>query len=271
MRSPALLQLPSDQDGTGRSLGQEEVERLRAVLDSGVLTATKGTQTPEFEARVAQLTEHRYAIACSSGTAAIHTAVAAIDPEPGDEIITTPITDMGALTPILYQGAIPVFADVDPATGMVTDATVARAISERTRAIVVTHLFGMPAPVDAIVMIARSAQLPVIEDCAQAFLTRRAGQVVGTFGELACYSTQQGKHLTTGEGGVVVTDDDALARRARVFVNKAWPYGEAAPDHEFLALNYRTTELQCAVANAQLGANGWRACWWSMGVGRVMR
>ena len=252
MRSPAPLRLPSDQDATGRSLGVEELDRLHAVLESGVLTATKGAQTPELEARAAALTGRRHAIACSSGTAAVHTAIAAIDPEPGDEIITTAITDMGALTPILYQGAIPVFADVDPATGMLTAASVAAAISDRTRGVVVTHLFGTPAPVDAIAKVLAGTDRPLVEDCAQAFLTRRRGQLVGTFGALACFSTQQGKHLTTGEGGLVATDDDALARRARLFVNKGWPYGEAAPDHEFLALNYRTTELQSAVANAQL-------------------
>ena len=251
MRSSEVLRLPSDQDATGRSLGVEEMERLRAVLDAGVLTATKGIQTPELEARVGAITGHRSVIACSSGTAAIHAAIAACDPEPGDEIITTSITDMGALTPILFHGAIPVFADVDARTGMVTADTVRAAMSDRTRAVIVTHLFGLPAPVDAIAGAADAAGAMVIEDCAQAFLTERCGRLVGTFGAMACFSTQQGKHVTTGEGGLIATDDDQLARRARMFVNKAWPYGEADPDHEFLALNYRTTELQSAVANAQ--------------------
>ena len=252
MRSSEVLRLPSDQDATGRSLGVEELDRLRAVLDSGVLTATKGVQTPELEARVGAITGHSSVIACSSGTAAIHGAIAARDPEPGDEIITTSITDMGALTPILFQGAIPVFADVDPQTGMVTAETVRAAMSERTRAVIVTHLFGLPAAVDAIVDAVSGTGVMVIEDCAQAFLTERAGRQVGTFGSLACFSTQQGKHITSGEGGLIATDDDRLARRARIFVNKGWPYGEADPDHAFLALNYRTTELQSAVANAQL-------------------
>ncbi len=251
MRSSEVLRLPSDQDATGRSLGVEELDRLRAVLDSGVLTATKGAQTPELEARVGAITGHRSVIACSSGTAAIHGAIAACDPEPGDEIVTTPVTDMGALTPILFHGSIPVFADVDARTGMVTAETVRAAMSERTRAVIVTHLFGLPAPVDAIVDALAGTGVTVIEDCAQAFLTERAGRQVGTFGSIACFSTQQGKHITSGEGGLIATDDDHLARRARMFVNKAWPYGEADPDHEFLALNYRTTELQSAVANAQ--------------------
>jgi dTDP-4-amino-4,6-dideoxygalactose transaminase len=178
--------------------------------------------------------------------------VASLDIEPGDEIVTTAITDMGALTPMLYQGAIPAFADVDPATGMVTGETVAAALSERSRAVMVTHLFGLPAPVDDIAAVAADAGLPVLEDCAQAYLTERSARRVGSFGLAACFSTQQGKHLATGEGGLLATDDDAFARRARVFVNKGWPYGEADPDHEFLALNLRTTELASAVANAQL-------------------
>jgi len=248
----ARLGLPSDQDASGRSFGAAELERLRAVIESGTLTATKGAQTPELEARIATLTGRTHAIACSSGTAAIHAAIAALDPEPGDEIVTTAITDMGALTPILYQGAIPVFADVDPVTGMVTAESVEAVRSPRTRAIVATHLFGLPAAVDAIGEVADAAGLPLVGDCAQAYLTQRAGRPVGGYGSVACFSTQQGKHLATGEGGLVVTDDDAIARRVRVFVNKGWPYGETDPDHEFLALNLRTTELASAVANAQL-------------------
>ncbi len=92
----------------------------------------------------------------------------------------------------------------------------------------------------------------MIEDCAQAFLARRAGRLVGTIGSIGCFSSQQGKHMTTGEGGLVISDDPAYARRIRLFVNKAWPYGEENPDHEFLALNSRMTELQGAVANGQL-------------------
>jgi perosamine synthetase len=194
----------------------------------------------------------RHAWACSSGTAALHTAVAAIDPEPGDEIVTSPITDMGALAPILYQGAIPVFADVDPETANVTAETIAPRLSERTRAIVVTHLFGNPCDMAPILALARSREIPVIEDCAQAFLASDGGRGVGTIGTIGTFSLQQGKHITTGEGGIVTTDDDALARRMFLFINKAWGYGDPAPDHTFLALNSRMSELQGAVALAQL-------------------
>jgi dTDP-4-amino-4,6-dideoxygalactose transaminase len=244
--------LPDDQNASGRTLGAEELDRLAEVIRSGVLTSTKGTQVAELERRFAATLGVPAAIACSSGTAAVHAAVAGIDPEPGDEIVTTPITDMGALTPILYQGAIPVFADVDPATGNVTAATVADRLSDRTVAVVATHLFGMPCDLAALRGVADGHGVPLIEDCAQAFLARSEGRLVGTVGAIGCFSLQQGKQMTTGEGGIVVTGDADLARRMRLFVNKAWPYGEAGPDHEFLALNSRLSELQGAVANAQL-------------------
>jgi perosamine synthetase len=248
-----LVTLPSDQDASGRSLGDEELELLREVVRSGTLTATKGTQVRALERRFGALLGVDHASACSSGTAAVHAAVAAIDPEPGEEIVTTPITDMGALAPILYQGAIPVFADVDPLTSNVTAATIEARLSDRTRAVVATHLFGNPCEMPEIVALAQRHGIPVIEDCAQAFLARSQGRLVGTIGAVAAFSLQQAKHITTGEGGLVVTSDGALARRVRLFVDKAWPYGEADPDHEFLALNGRMTELQGAVANAQLG------------------
>ena len=247
MLEEAVITLPSDQEASGRSFGREEIDELVKVIESGTLTCTKGTACATLEKRFADLLGAKYAIACASGSAAVHCAVAAIDPEPGDEIITTPITDMGALTPILYQGAIPVFADVDPLTGNVTAETIARCLSPRTKAIIVTHLFGNPCEMGPIVDLARKHGLPVMEDCAQAYLARDGGKLVGTHGAIGCFSLQQGKHITTGEGGLCVTNDPDLARRIRLFVNKAWGYGDPNPDHYFLALNYRLTELQGAV------------------------
>jgi perosamine synthetase len=244
--------LPSDQDASGRSFGEAELALLAEVLRGGALTSTKGKAVRALERCFAEMIGVPHAWACSSGTAAFHAAVAAVDPEPGDEIVTSPITDMGALTPILYQGAIPVFADVDPATCNVTADTIAAALSERTRAIVVTHLFGNPCDMGPILDLARSRRIPVIEDCAQAFLASDHGRTVGTIGTIGVFSLQQGKHVTCGEGGLVVTRDEALARRMFLFINKAWGYGDPDPDHTFLALNYRLSELQGAVALAQL-------------------
>ncbi|MBV9101993.1 MAG: DegT/DnrJ/EryC1/StrS family aminotransferase, partial [Candidatus Eremiobacteraeota bacterium] len=249
---PGTITLPNDQDASGRSFGIEELDALRSVLESGTLISTKGTYVKRLEQEFAQKLGARHAIACASGTAAVHTAIAALDLEPGDEVITSPITDMGALAPILYQGAIPVFADVDPETCNVTAKTIASAYSDRTRAIVVTHLFGTPCAMGDIMKFAGNRDVPVIEDCAQAFLAKDGGRNVGTIGALGCFSLQQGKHMTCGEGGIVTTNDDALARRAVLFVNKAWGYGDPAPDHYFLAPNYRLSELQGAVAHAQL-------------------
>lgn len=246
------LQLPSDADATGRDFGVEELALLREVLDSGTLNCTKGSQVKAFEQAFAARYGMPHARAVTSGTAAIHCAVAAIDPEPGDEIVTTPITDMGALTPILYQQAIPIFADVDPVTLNITPETVAARITPRTRAIIATHLFGAPCDVAGIRRIADRHGIPVVEDCAQAYLAEQNGQLVGTIGTIGCFSLQQGKHMTTGEGGIVVTADPALARWMVLFSDKAWGYGDPRPDHYFLALNYRMTELQGAVARAQL-------------------
>ncbi|MGA9994476.1 MAG: DegT/DnrJ/EryC1/StrS family aminotransferase [Pyrinomonadaceae bacterium] len=247
-----ILTLPSDQDSSGRTLGEEEIAMLAEVIRRGTLTSTKGEFVRALEQKFAEMLGVKYAYACASGSAAVHLAVAAIDPEPGDEIVTTAITDMGALTPLLYQGAIPVFADVEPETYNVSARTIAPCLSERTRAIIVTHLFGNPCDMTEIMELARERDIPVIEDCAQAFLAKHNGQTVGSIGAIGCFSLQQGKHITTGEGGIVTTNDAALARRMYLFINKAWGYGDANPDHYFIALNYRMSELQGAVALAQL-------------------
>jgi len=243
--------LPSDQDSSGRTFGTDEIGFLGEVLESGRLFAPKGRFVKELESEFSNWLGIDFAVASSSGTAAIHTAIAAIDPEPGDEIITTPITDIGGLTPILYQAAIPVFADVDPVSGNVTASTVEQRISERTKAVMVTHLFGNPAEVRQICSLADAHGIAVIEDCAQAFGATVEGRRVGGFGDLGTFSLQQGKHITTGEGGLTVTADSGLAKTMRLFVNKAWDYDDPT-DHDFLALNYRLSELQGAVGLAQL-------------------
>ena len=148
-------------------MGADELNNLNEVITSGTLTSTKGRFVKTFQEQFAEKLGVKHAYACASGTAAIHTAIAALDPEPGDEIVTSPITDMGALTPILYQAAIPVFAEVDPATWNVTAKTIEPVLSKRTKAIVVTHLFGNPCEMGEIVRLAESRGIPVIEDCAQ--------------------------------------------------------------------------------------------------------
>lgn len=247
-----MMQLPSDADHTGRNFGMEELEILKRVIESGTLSCTKGTVVKEFEKRFANKYGIEFCRTTTSGTAAIHTAVAGINPEPGDEIITTPITDMGALTPILYQTAIPIFADVDPLTYNITAETIAPKITKRTKAIIVTHLFGNPCDMEPIMDLAQEHNLPVIEDACQSYSAEYNGRLVGTIGDIGCFSLQQGKHMATGEGGIVIGKNGKYTRRMWLFVDKAWGYGDPKPDHYFLAPNYRMTELQGAVALAQL-------------------
>ncbi len=247
------LSVPNDANASGRSFGNEELRLLKDALERGGLVSQYGKIVPELEKTFAEWVGADHCVAVSSGTAAIHAAVAAIDPAPGDEIVTSPITDMGGVMPILYQSAVPVFADVDPRTCNVTAETIAERITDRTRAIIVTHLFGLPVEMDPVLDLARSKGIPVIEDAAQAFGARYKGRAIGTIGDIGCFSLQQGKHITCGEGGCVVTSDERLARTIRRFHDKAWDFGEPGSDHYFLALNYRMTELQGAVALAQMG------------------
>ncbi|MEM1097663.1 MAG: DegT/DnrJ/EryC1/StrS family aminotransferase [Planctomycetota bacterium] len=246
-----MLSLPSDQDRSGRSFDADELDALREVLESGTLTSTKGTHVKALEAEFAASIGVKHAFACTSGSFAFQAAVAALDLEPGDEIIGTPITDMGSIAGMLYQGVVPVFADVDPVTLNVTAETIADRLSDRTKAIAATHLFGNPCDMDPILAFADKHGLPVIEDAAQSLGAKYQDRPTGSMGALAAFSLQQGKHVTTGEGGLVTTNDDALARRLFLFINKAWGYGDAKPDHYFLAPNGRMNELQGAVARAQ--------------------
>jgi perosamine synthetase len=246
------MMLPSDQDASGRTFDETEINYVTEALRSGTLTTTKGTFGKQLEKKFAEKLGVKYAYACTSGTAAIHIAVATVNPNPGDEIITTSITDMGALTPLMYRGAVPVFAEVDPKTLNVTAETIAAKISDRTKAIIVTHLFGNPCEMDAIMELANKHNIPVIEDSAQTFLAKCGDKYAGTIGAIGCFSLQQGKHMTTGEGGMVVTNDEKMARHMFLYINKAWGYGDSNPDHYFMALNYRISELQAAAALGQL-------------------
>lgn len=244
--------LPAVTDSSGRRFGTEELAAVERVLQSGMLSSTWGTEAPALEREFAELLGAPYAVACSSGTAALHLAVAAIDPEPGDEIITTPISDMGTVIPILMQNAVPVFADVDPVTGNLDPAAVAAAITPRTRAVLAVHLFGKPAPVRELRELCEQHGLMLIEDCAQAYLAPVDDIHAGRVGHIGCFSLQQTKHITAGDGGLVITDDAALARRMRLFSDKGWPRDTAERTYLFLGVNYRMTELVAAVARAQL-------------------
>ena len=231
-------------------LGDEEIEELIDVIRAGKLSRLSGTKVVQFEKEFAAQQGSKYAQAVTSGTAAVHTAVGVIDPNPGDEIITTSITDFGTIIGILYQNAVPVFADIDPVTGNLDVNDVAAKITPRTKAIVLVHLFGNPGDLTPLIELARAHNLVVIEDCAQAQLAEYKGRPVGSWGDIGCFSFG-GKHMTTGDGGMVVTNRDDLSDRLKWFTDKGNPR-QPVYEHNYLAPNYRMTDLQGAVGLAQL-------------------
>lgn len=243
---------PSVSNASGRMFGSEELELLRQVIDSGRLFRYGGTMVETFEREMAAKYGVKHAIAVTSGTAALHTAVAALDLDVGDEVITTTVTDAGTVIGILQCNCVPVFADVDRRTMIMRPDSIEAAISPRTRAIIVVHLFGQPAPMDEIMGIADRHGLYVIEDCAQAHGALFDGKLVGTIGHIGAFSMQQSKQITTGDGGVVITDDDELAARARMFHDKYFDRSGELRGYMRLGINYRMNELTGAVALAQL-------------------
>ena len=231
--------------------GKEEERLVVAALRSQNLYM--GCFVERFEREFAEFYGVQHAVSSTSGSAALHVAIGAINPNPGDEIITAPITDVGTITAIMLQSAIPVFADIDPVTFDMDPADVERKITNRTRAIVVVHLFGTAADITAMADIARRRGLPLIEDCSQSHAIRLDGRYIGTYGDIGCFSLQQSKFMTTGDGGMTVTNNDAYAERMRLFVNKAVAPTEAGHrDYDFLAPTYRMNEVTAAVGIAQL-------------------
>ncbi len=251
-RDTSVKPWPSVGNASGRMFGEEELELIKEVLESGCLFRYGGKMVQTFEEEMAAKYGVKHAVAVTSGTAALHTAVGALDLEPGDEIITTTVTDAGTVIAILQCNCVPVFADVDRRTMIMRPDSIEAAISERTRAIIVVHLFGQPAPMDEIMDIAERHNLYVIEDCAQAHGAKFDGQLVGTIGHLGAFSMQQSKQITTGDGGVVITNDDELGAKARMFHDKYFDRRGEYRGYERLGINYRMNELTGAVALAQL-------------------
>ena len=235
--------------------GKEEVKEVTEAIMSQNLFRWGGTKVAGLEQEFAKKYGVSHAFASTSGTAAIHIAVGAINPNPGDEIITAPITDMGSIAGILYQNAIPVFADIDPDSYNMDPKDIERRITKRTKAIMIVHLFGNPADMDAIMKISRKYKIPVIEDCCQAYMTYYKGKLVGTIGDIGCFSMQQSKHLCAGDGGITITNTNnkKYAERMLLFSDKGWNRTNRGPRaYLYLGLNYRMNELTAAVALAQL-------------------
>jgi dTDP-4-amino-4,6-dideoxygalactose transaminase len=238
-----------------RPFGPDDEREVLEALRQQQLFAPKGTKVKEFCRRFSELYEIPYVIPSTSGTAALHAALGALHLEPGDEIITTPISDVGTITPILMLNCIPVFADVDPLTCILQPEAVERQITSRTRAIIVVHCWGQTAPMHAFVELAQKHHLTLIEDCAQAHYTRYQDRLVGTFGDIGIFSLQESKHLQCGDGGLTITAHAALAEKIALFTDKGCTWSEGRSSRlrfAFPAPCYRMTELQGAVLLGQL-------------------
>jgi dTDP-4-amino-4,6-dideoxygalactose transaminase len=231
--------------------GEPERERLEAMLGQESLFFWKGPQTKLLTERFRQVCPLKYVQTCSSGTAALHIAVGAAGIGPGDEVITSPITDMGTVIGILFQQAVPVFADLRPGDANLDVGAVERKITPKTKAIIAVHLLGNPCDLDALRSLADRHKLVLIEDCAQAWGAKYRGRPIGTVGDIACFSLQDSKHVTCGDGGVVASSHEQFGPLLLRFADKGFDrLGRA--DFGVLAANHRMSEPQAAVAAGQL-------------------
>ena len=234
--------------------GEEELQELREALDQGTLFYAQGKKVFELEKQFAAKHGAKFGVACSSGTASIHAAVMAAGISPDDEVLVSPITDMGTILPVLWQGAVPIFVDLDPQTYNMTPAAIEKAITPNTKAIIAVHLAGNASDLNAIKAIADKHKIILIEDCAQAHGVKYDGKSIGTIGAIGCFSYNEFKHIACGDGGVILTSDEAIAKKLRLSVDKCYDRSPTATQRlaTFMANNYRMTELQGAVATAQL-------------------
>lgn len=234
--------------------GDPERERLEEMLRQNTLFYWGGPQTKILLERFREFCPLEYAHTCSSGTAALHIAVASAGIGLGDEVITSPITDIGTVIGILYQGAVPVFADLGAGSANLDVEDVKRRITPKTKAIIPVHLTGNPCDMDAIMAVAKEHNLIVIEDCCQAWGARTRGRPIGTVGHFACFSLQNSKHVTCGDGGVVASSDERFGPLLQRFGDKGAARGATREGGGFraFATNYRMSEPQAAVVAGQL-------------------
>jgi dTDP-4-amino-4,6-dideoxygalactose transaminase len=265
MNNPAVVRLDPQSEVTfppWPHFSEEEIAAVARVLRSGKVNYWTGTEGRQFEAEYARAAGVRHAIALANGSVALELALAMLGIGPGDEVITTPRTFIASASSAVLRGAQPVFADVDRDSQLITAATIAPLITPRTRAIIVVHLAGWPCEMDSIVALARLHGIAIIEDCAQANGAAFRDAPVGSFGKFGAFSFCQDKIITTGgEGGMLVTDDEALWSRAWAFKDHGKSY-EAVYErthgpgfrwlHESFGTNWRMTEMQAVLGRLQL-------------------
>ena len=232
------------------SLGELEREAVMRCIDSGWISS-EGPEVERFEEEMARYAGRRFGIAVSSGTAALDVAVASLGIGPGDEVIVPTFTIISCITQVLRSGAKPVFVDVDKDTWNIDVTRVEERITPRTRALIVPHTYGLPADMEPLLALADRYGFDIIEDAAEAHGLKYRGRPCGSFGIFSTFSFYPNKLITTGEGGMIMTDDETLAERCRRLRNLAFEPSRRFV-HRELGWNYRMTNLQAALGRAQL-------------------
>ncbi|MBI1337586.1 MAG: polysaccharide biosynthesis protein [Phycisphaera sp.] len=251
-----------------------EIDAVIETMRSGRLSI--GPRQARFEELVADRTQRRLGIAINSGTAGLHLVLLALGIGPGDEVITTPFSFIASANCILYVGATPVFVDIDPRSLNMNPALVEKAITPKTKAIIAVEVFGNPCHMEKIAQVAQRHEVPLIEDCCEGLGGMHMGKPIGSFGRAGVFGFYPNKQVTTGEGGMIVTDDDRLAEACRSMRNQGRPVADhTAPNqapvkptgpsgdpflslggswlhHERLGYNYRLSEISCALGIAQM-------------------
>jgi perosamine synthetase len=232
--------------------GDEERDMVLRVLASNYLN--DGDVTTDFERRMAAVLGSHHAVAVTSGTTAIFLALMAVGVRHGDEVVVPDVTFIATANAVTLTGATPVFVDVDPRTLTMDPDRFERAITGQTKAVVPVHVSGRAAAIERILEVAAAAGIAVVEDAAEALRSRHRGRCLGTFGRAGCFSFSPNKTMTTGQGGLVVTDDDRLAVRLRELKDQGRPVrGTGGNDvHASVGFNFKLTNLQAAVGIAQL-------------------
>lgn len=252
---------------------EREYRYIKEVLDSGFASSTSGSMNSRLERAFAEKFQRKYAITFNSGTTTLHAALWALGVRYGDEVITTPLTVVSCMNSILYCNAIPVFADIDADTFLISPEDIQRKITQRTKAIMPVHLYGKVCDMTSIMKIASEYKLAVIEDCAQCYLGTHKGRIGGTIGDVGSWSFENSKHLTTGDGGILACDDEALAKKLRklgsqgfrnatadsgqIRVSKDLFQNPTYKRHDSFGFMYRLPEVAAAMGLAQLEKIDW--------------
>lgn len=227
-----------------------EIDAVVSVLKTSYLSL--GPKLQEFEKKIIDYVGTKYAVAVNSGTSGLHLIVRAMEVREGDEVITTPFSFIASANCILFEGAKPVFVDIDPKTLNIDCERIEEKISDKTKAILAVDVFGQPAEWDRLEEIAKKYSLKLIDDSAEALGAEYKGVKAGSFGDAGVFAFYPNKQITTGEGGVIITNDEKIAKLCRSMRNQGRDEGESWLQHERLGYNYRISDINCVLGIAQL-------------------